>query len=262
LSLFYQPQFEIGSGNICGVEALARWFRADGGSIPPSLFIPMAEQGGMIGALGNWALREGCATAAKWHAVRFPAPICINVSALQICEQFTCEIAAALETSGLLPEQLELEITESVLLHNPDVTLSALAQWKSLGVRIAVDDFGTGNSGMSYLSKLPIDRLKIDRSIVRGIRKDSKESTMARAVVLLGKELGFTVLAEGVETRQQLRTLRELGCQQAQGLLLGHPLPAAEARRLMQGERVPHWPSRDLAAHYWTSRGVEPHRAL
>jgi diguanylate cyclase (GGDEF)-like protein len=239
LSLFYQPQFDISTGEICGVEALARWFLADGEAVPPSVFIALAEKTGLIGALGVWALFEGCSTAASWPEGGTPVPLCINVSAQQIGEPFTCEIAAALQSSGWPPEQLELEITESVLVCNPHLALSCLAQWKRLGVRIAVDDFGTGYSGLSYLSQLPIDRLKLDQSFVRRIAEDSKDSTILGAVIALGRKLGFTVIAEGVETEQQLQTLRELGCQQAQGFLLGHPLPAADTQILLSELRLP-----------------------
>jgi EAL domain-containing protein (putative c-di-GMP-specific phosphodiesterase class I) len=243
LSLFYQPQFDIGNGKICGVEALARWFLADGESIPPAVFVPLAEKTGMIGALGGWVLIEGCRTAASWSAGGARVPLCINVSAQQIGEQFTCEIASALESSGWPPDQLELEITESVLARNPNLAISCLAQWKSLGVRIAVDDFGTGYSGLSYLSQLPIDRLKLDRSFVRGIAKHSKDSTILGAVITLGRELGFTVIAEGVETEEQLRTLRELGCHQAQGFLLGRPLPAFDTQVLLSDRPFPAQPA-------------------
>jgi diguanylate cyclase (GGDEF)-like protein len=233
LSLFYQPQFDIGNGEICGVEALARWFLADGESVAPAVFIALAEKTGLIGALGGWALFEACSTAASWPGGGTRMPLCINVSAQQIGEQFTYEIATALRSSGWPPELLELEITESVLVRNPHLALSCLAQWKSLGVRIAVDDFGTGYSGLSYLSQLPIDRLKLDQSFVRRIAEHSKDSTILGAVIALGRKLGFTVIAEGVETEEQLTTLRELGCQQAQGFLLGHPLPASETQILL-----------------------------
>jgi diguanylate cyclase (GGDEF)-like protein len=239
LCLFYQPQFDIGSGQICGVEALARWFRTDGETIAPSVFIPLAEKTGLIGDLGGWALREGCHAAASWPVNRTPVPLCVNVSAQQIGERFTSEIATALESIALPPEQLELEITESVLVRNPNLALSYLAQWKSLGVRIAVDDFGTGYSGLSYLSQLPFDRLKLDRSFVQGIAPHSKESTILAAVISLGRKLGFTVLAEGVETEEQLRTLRELGCHQAQGFLLARPLAASDTQILLNDRRLP-----------------------
>jgi EAL domain-containing protein (putative c-di-GMP-specific phosphodiesterase class I)/CheY-like chemotaxis protein len=253
LSLCYQPQFDIRSGQVCGVEALARWVRADGDTIPPSVFISLAEQAGLIRLLGAWALREGCKTAAEWLAGGAPTPtVSINVSPRQICEEFTREIALALELSGLPGEHLELEITESVLMINTEMALRCMVQWKSLGVRIALDDFGAGYSNLAYLSKLPIDRLKIDGSLIRGISTTgSRDTTIVRAVISLAVELGITVLAECVETEEQLRILDNLGCQQAQGYLLTPPTSAAEARWLM-GER---WGARAPRAAGWLRRG-------
>jgi diguanylate cyclase (GGDEF)-like protein len=234
LSLYYQPQFEIRSGRVCGVEALARWFRSDGQPVAPAVFIPLAERSGMIGELGIWALRTGCKAAADWTGTATTPPtLCVNVSTQQICESFTAEIEHALAASGLPAGRLELEITESVFIGDADRTLDCLARWKALGVRIAVDDFGTGYSNFSYLSRLPIDRLKMDRSLIHGMALRSKEATIVRAVISLGRELGFTVLAEGVETEEQLGMLAELGCEQAQGYLLSRPTSAAEARVLM-----------------------------
>ncbi len=234
LELHYQPQFEIRTGRLCGVEALARWFPAEGKMISPSVFIPLAEQAGLIDALGQWALRTGCQTAAAWTSAAGMLPtLCVNVSTRQICDEFTSVIADALMTTGLAPERLELEITESVLLADADVALNCLAQWKRLGVRIAVDDFGTGYSSLSYLSRLPVDRLKMDRALIHGMTRQSKDAAIVRAVISLGRELGFAVLAEGVETEEQLGMLDSLGCQQAQGYLLTPPIPAAEARTLM-----------------------------
>jgi diguanylate cyclase (GGDEF)-like protein len=234
LVLHYQPQFEIRSGRLCGVEALARWFPPEGKMISPAVFIPLAEQAGLIDALGRWALRSGCTTAAAWTSAAGILPtLCVNVSTQQICDDFTSVIADALTTTGLAPERLELEITESVLLTDADAALSCLAQWKRLGVRIAVDDFGTGYSSLSYLSRLPVDRLKMDRALIHSMTAQTKDATIVRAVISLGRELGFTVLAEGVETEEQLGMLDSLGCQQAQGYLLTPPVPAAEARTLM-----------------------------
>jgi diguanylate cyclase len=234
LALHYQPQFEIRTGRLCGVEALARWYPATGQVISPEIFIPLAEQAGLIDALGAWALRAGCKAAAEWTSGGGIVPtLCVNVSTQQICEQFTSVIAHALSSTGLSPDRLELEITESVLLADANDALSCLAQWKRLGVRIAVDDFGTGYSSLSYLSRLPVDRLKVDRALIHGMTAQAKDAAIVRAVISLGRELGFTVLAEGVETEEQLDMLDSLGCQQAQGYLLGPPIPAAEARTVM-----------------------------
>jgi diguanylate cyclase (GGDEF)-like protein len=236
LTLHFQPQFELRSGRVCGVETLTRWFRADGEVIPPSVFIPLAEQSGLINALGTWALGASCRSVMEWAGFgKRPPTVCVNVSTQQIGTEFTHVIADALESSGLPPERLELEITESVLIGNTDATLACLAQWKRLGVRIAVDDFGTGYSSLSYLSRLPVDRLKMDKSLIHGMTLESKESTIVRAVISLGRELGFTVLAEGVETEDQLAMLDALGCQEVQGYLLAAPTCAAETRLLIEG---------------------------
>jgi EAL domain-containing protein (putative c-di-GMP-specific phosphodiesterase class I) len=234
LTLNYQPQYDILTGRVCGVEALARWNRAAGDSIAPAVFIALAERAGLIRLLGAWALRNGCKTAAQWLRIGIPTPtISINVSPRQICGQFTAEIARALELSGLPGERLELEITENVLLANTDMALKCMAQWKRLGVRVALDDFGAGYSNLTYLSKLPIDRLKIDGSLIRGMIRGSRDATIVRTVISLAVDLGITVLAECVETEEQFAMLDEFGCQQAQGYLFAPPASAAAARWLM-----------------------------
>jgi EAL domain-containing protein (putative c-di-GMP-specific phosphodiesterase class I) len=234
LSLSYQPQYDIRTGRVCGVEALARLIRGAGDSIAPTVFIALAERAGLICLLGEWALRNGCKTAAQWLAAGVPTPtISINVSPRQICGQFTAEIARALELSGLPGECLELEITENVLLSNTEMALKCMAQWKRLGVRIALDDFGAGYSNLAYLSKLPIDRLKIDGSLIRTMTGGSPDTAIVRTVIALAVNLGITVLAECVETEEQLAMLDEFGCQQAQGYLLTPPASAVHARALM-----------------------------
>lgn len=244
LSLFYQPQFDICSGKVCGVEALARWFRG-GTPIAPSVFIPLAEHTGVIGELGSWALRTGCKMLAEWRRGLGHQPtLSINVSTLQIRESFTDEIFQALRSNGLAGEQLELEITESILLEQADPVLTCLRQWKGLGVRIALDDFGSGYSNLGYLARLPIDRLKLDGSLIRGMTSESKGTTIVKAMIALGRDLGITVLAEGVESEEQLSMLARLGCQQAQGYLMTPPVPADAARSIMRkrwGARaIPH----------------------
>jgi EAL domain-containing protein (putative c-di-GMP-specific phosphodiesterase class I) len=238
LTLHYQPQFDLRSGRVCGVEALARWFTSEGKWVAPSVFIPIAEQTGLIAELGVWTLRAACRAAMEWPATEQEAPrLCVNVSTRQICPAFTEYIAAVLEDSALPAERLELEITESVLLGDVDRTLNCLAQWKRLGVSIAIDDFGSGYSNLGDLAQLPVDRLKIDNSMIRGMTHDSRDAAMVRSVISLSHELGFTALAEGVETLEQLAMLEDLGCPQAQGYLLGRPEPAPEA--LFAGKRRP-----------------------
>jgi len=257
LELYYQPQYDIRSGQACGAEALARWFPTGGVSIAPSEFIPLAERSGLIDSLGGWALRTATMAAAQWLDDTSRAPsVCVNVSPLQICERFTTDIAQALEKSGLPPDRLELEITESVLVTNIDLALKCLTQWKALGVRIALDDFGTGYSSLSYLARLPLDRLKIDGSLIRGMTTGSRDTIIVRAVISLCREFGFTTLAESVETDVQFAMLDDLGCEQVQGYLLARPAPLAQARALMRrcwGARLDaDDPPGDLRAAYFT----------
>lgn len=234
MRLHFQPQFDVRTGQVCGVEALTRWYREDGSSISPATFIPLAEQSGLIEALGEWALQAGCGVAAHWKGHDGVAPtVSVNVSIQQISERFTSVLAEAIRLTGLPAGRLELEITESVLISNPSQVLDCLAEWKRLGVRVAVDDFGTGYSSLSYLSRLPVDRLKIDKSLVQGMMVEPKDSAIVRAVISLGRELGFTVIAEGVETEEQLAALEALGCEQAQGFLFAAPADAPNAEALM-----------------------------
>lgn len=235
LSLHYQPQFDIRTGNVCGLEALARWVPAQGMQIPPSIFIPLAEQMGLIDELGAWALEEACVAAGSWQCGSGSIPIMgVNVSTKQITSEFAVVLMRAIERGNLPAERVELEITESILLDDSGTALECLAQWKRLGVRIALDDFGAGYCNLSYLSRLPVDRLKVDASLIRTMTTEPKVVTVVSSVISLGRELGCEVLAEGVETAEQLQMLRELGCQQAQGFLLGYPVCASETATLVR----------------------------
>ncbi len=231
LSVQYQPQYELKTGRGCGVEALARWVLSTGEIIPPSVFIPVAERAGMIRELGAWVLQSACEAAVGWYGrPRTLETLSVNVSALQIDRDFCSVIGRTLKRYGFPANQLELEITESALIANTDLTIEYLQDWKRLGVRIAVDDFGTGYSSLSYLSRLPIDRLKLDQSLVHMMTQNSKSAAVMRSVVLLGAELGIDVIAEGVETEVQFQMLADLGCPRVQGYLLGRPMPASQAR--------------------------------
>ena len=235
LTLNFQPQFNIRSGRLCGMEALARWHPKGRPAVPPAVFIPIAEHAGLIGALGAWALEEACVATRNWPGRDVELPVMgVNVSVQQISSDFTRTLARTLATGRVAPERLELEITESVLISDTDLALDCLAQWKRLGVRIAIDDFGAGYSSLSYLSRLPVDRLKLDASLIRNMTTVPKDAAIVRSVVSLGRELGFEVLAEGVETGEQLDMLRSIGCAQAQGFLLGRPSSAQEIRTLLR----------------------------
>jgi EAL domain-containing protein (putative c-di-GMP-specific phosphodiesterase class I) len=239
LSLHYQPAYDLADGRLCGMEALARWQRPGIADIEPSVFIPLAENTGLIKSLGRWALQSACRQAAIWFQEGLSVPsIAVNVSARQIHEDFTNEIAAVLNATGLPARCLELEITESLLAGDIEETARCLAQWKALGVRIALDDFGTGYCSLSYLVRLPIDRLKIDGSLIRAAPRDPKDLIVVRSIIALARELRVTVLAEGVETAEQFELLRQLGCQQAQGFLLQRPAGVNEARGLIESAQL------------------------
>ena len=241
LCLYYQPQYRTLDGKPCGVEALARWFPSNGPPIAPNVFIKQAEQAGLISDLGHWVLKEACETAMNWRQPGEEPPIlCVNVSPHQICPGFFGILAQVLESTRYPASRLELEITEGILIENPELALQQLAQWKQLGVRIALDDFGTGYSSLSYLSRLPVDRLKIDRSLVQRVITDSKTAAIVRALISLGADLGFAVLAEGVETEAQFELLLRMGCNQMQGYLLTRPVPACQVEAFLKrrwGER-------------------------
>jgi EAL domain-containing protein (putative c-di-GMP-specific phosphodiesterase class I) len=249
LRVEFQPQFDLGSGRGCGVEALARWARSTGEIIAPSVFIRLAERAGMIHTLGAWVLQSACATASSWCSrAAQPTTLSVNVSALQIDEKFCAVIEQTLKESGFPAKQLELEITESALIANLALSIDCLKAWKQLGVRIAMDDFGTGYSSLSSLSRLPVDRLKLDRSLVHRITLDSKGAAVIRLIVSLGAELDMGVIAEGVETEEQLQMLTDLGCPQAQGYLLGRPMTAEQVQVALSKA----WGNRPLPTQRWS----------
>jgi EAL domain-containing protein (putative c-di-GMP-specific phosphodiesterase class I) len=230
LSLHYQTQYSLDTGDPCGVEALARWFRPGGKAVSPAVFIPLAEQTGLIDSLGIWVLQMACKTVLGWHMPGEEPPLlCVNVSALQLSVGFPSIVARVLEATRFPAGRLELEITESALMRDISAGRDCLLQLRQLGVRIAVDDFGTGYSSLSYLSTLPVNRLKIDQSLTHGMIADTRTAAIVGTIIALGQQLGLEVLAEGVETEQQRQALRDAGCLQAQGYLLGRPMPARRA---------------------------------
>jgi diguanylate cyclase (GGDEF)-like protein len=228
--LHYQPILDINDGQIHGSEALVRWFHPERGMIPPGAFIPLAEETGLIVPLGDWVLHEACRETAQWPGNPI---IAVNVSGCQFTAQgFETRVIAALTASGLDPARLELEITESVLINNEDAVLKCLARLRSLGVKIALDDFGTGYSSLSYLRRFRFDRIKIDRSFVKEITSPSA-AAIIRAVAGLAAEMGIKVTAEGIETPEQLRLVRDYGCTHAQGFLFSRPAEAAHIHALL-----------------------------
>jgi EAL domain-containing protein (putative c-di-GMP-specific phosphodiesterase class I) len=227
--LHYQPRFDLRSRSVVGAEALIRW-KAPQGLVSPARFIPVAEETGLIEPIGEWVLQTACLQARAWRergAGKFQ--VSVNVSPRQFGNRRLPEIVdAILRRTGVEPETIELEITESCLVNEPErfiVTLNAL---KELGVRLAIDDFGVGYSSMAYLKAFPVDRLKVDRTFVEGLATSEKDRSILRAIVSLGHNLGMRVLAEGVETAEQHYFLRDVGCDEVQGYFFGMPLPAAE----------------------------------
>ncbi len=228
LRVAYQPISATGSGNVRGAEALLRWPQPDGSFISPDEFIPIAEESGLILRAGEFVLDEACRQLKEWHEHGLQLPrICVNVARAQLNSVgFAPYVAGVISKHGLKPSQLELEISErGVLSGNADV-LRQLHELKELGVRLSIDDFGTGDSALSYLKDLPVDVVKIDRSYVAGMASDKRDEAIATAVATLGKRLDLDVIAEGVETREQLDTVAEMGCTEFQGYLVSEPVPA------------------------------------
>jgi diguanylate cyclase (GGDEF)-like protein len=238
LYLVYQPMLELDSERVVGVEALLRWRHPAHGLIRPDVFIPIAEENGTIVPLGRWVLREACTQAAGWRARGHPLNISVNVSAHQLQRpEFVEEVRAALRDSALTATALTLEITETVLMHSPEVTARLLAELKALGVRIAVDDFGTGYSSLAYLRQFPVDSLKIDRTFVTGLAQSSEARALTRTLIQLGKALGLQTLAEGVEQRDQVHELQREGCDLVQGFLFSRPLAQDALEAFLQERR-------------------------
>jgi|GEM_PF-1406592 len=235
LFLYYQPQVDIQTGKVYGVEALLRWNHPEHGMISPDRFIPVAEQTGLIRPLGQWVLESACRQVKQWIEAGYPAlNIAVNVSGSQFLHPgFMEQVEQTLDEVGLDASLLELEITESVLMADPQGTARFLARLKELKVQIAIDDFGTGYSSLSYLMNFPIDRLKIDKSFIRKISGGTEMAIIADAVVALGHSLGLRVLAEGVETVTELEYLRRLGCDEAQGYYFARPMPAGDVMRFL-----------------------------
>jgi diguanylate cyclase (GGDEF)-like protein len=235
-SLQYQPQFDVRTGDISGIEALLRWTNAELGAVSPTEFIPVAEETGLILAIGKWALRSACEQARAWLAEGLPVRrMAVNVSGRQFAlAEYPEEVRAILQETGLDPAVLELEITESVVMADEVWAEKAINQLKQLGISLAIDDFGTGYSSFGRLRNFPVDRLKIDRSFVTSITEHSDDRAIAAAIIAMSRSLRINVTAEGVENFPQLTFLQEQECQDAQGFLLSRPLQADAARELLR----------------------------
>ena len=228
--LAYQPQVDLRAGKLVGVEALLRWNHPTKGLIPPDRFIPVAEEGGLINAIGAWVLNKACAQNRLWQDMGFtPFPVSINISGHQFKRRDLVEtVEQALEVSGLEPHLLELELTESVLMENAEITIENLTDLKIRGVKLSIDDFGTGYSSLSYLKHFPIDRIKIDRSFVHDITNNADDAAIVETIIAMAHNLDLGVIAEGVETRDQLEFLRARHCFEMQGFYFSPPLPEEE----------------------------------
>jgi diguanylate cyclase (GGDEF)-like protein len=240
LCAFYQPQVEIKSGRITGAEALLRWKHPEFGMIQPAQFIPIAEDTGLIIPIGEWVLRTACHEARNCQNSEKTFVVSVNLSASQFKQHNLVSIVkSALKDAKLPPELLELEITESMSMKNPEDTLAVLRKLKDLGVRIAIDDFGTGYSSLSYLKRFPIDTLKIDRSFLIDIPENSRDAEIVKAIVAMAHSLSLTVVAEGVEAEPQARYLLDIGCETIQGYLFSPPVPLTEFEKLYRNFSAP-----------------------
>jgi predicted signal transduction protein with EAL and GGDEF domain len=238
LDVYYQPCLSLQSNEITGCEALVRWRHPERGMVSPAEFIPIAEETGLVNQLGEWVLTTACREAASWPS---DIKLAVNVSPVQFKSgTLALKIMAALAASGLSASRLELEITEAVLIRDDETALAILHQLRAIGVRIALDDFGTGYSSLSYLQRFPFDKIKIDRCFVNDIGEPGGSSSIVQAVVNIAAARNMTTTAEGVETEEQQRLLRMLGCSQMQGYLFSPAKPAAELKQLFSAhhERV------------------------
>ena len=237
LTLVYQPQVALADGRLCGFELLMRWNSPQYGEIKPDDFIPIAESSGMVVPIGLWALEQACIQLRQWHQAyprKVPLTLGVNVSMRQLVHSsFIGEVAQILQRTGVTPEFIELELTESSAMANPQQTIENLGRLKSLGLRLALDDFGTGYSSLAYLQKLPIDVLKIDRAFARGLGQESNDAGIVQLILTLAQLLELDTIAEGVETAEQVAALRRMGCHMGQGYFFSAGVPAAQAEHLL-----------------------------
>ncbi|MBT8440343.1 MAG: EAL domain-containing protein, partial [Gammaproteobacteria bacterium] len=240
MKLYYQPQISAATGKITGAEALLRWEQAELGMISPADFIPLAEDTGMILDIGDWVLRQACLDNAAWQDAGYPSiRVAINLSGLQFIQKdLHFKVQQALETAGLDPQYLELEITESIIMRNIDETISTLQSFRNMNLGISVDDFGTGYSSLSYLKKFPLETLKIDRSFVTDIPDDNDDVKITSAILAMARSLNLKVVGEGVETQAQAAFLRQHHCDLLQGYLYSKPLPKNEFEQLLASEKT------------------------
>jgi diguanylate cyclase (GGDEF)-like protein len=249
--LAYQPTIDLSDMSPTGVEALIRWKHPVRGIVQPDDFIPLLEETGLITEVGKWVLDQACAQGATWRAAGYPIGMAVNVSGRQLdSDQLVADVEEALAVSGLDPEALTIEITETTLMRNVEETARRLAEVKALGVRIAIDDFGTGYSSIAHLQRFPVDALKIDRSFITGMRDNLEGETLIQTLVQLGKALSIETFAEGIEQQQELSVLRDQDCDSGQGFLFARPLDVADTEKFLH----------DWAKHATPALAHVPHR--
>jgi diguanylate cyclase (GGDEF)-like protein len=241
IEIFYQPKIGFGNGRVSGVEALIRWRHPQLGLLLPDKFVPLAEEIGVIIPIGYWTLRRVCERARLWQEMGMPLPVAVNLSASQFHErELVSELAAILKSTGVAPNTIELEITESSVMRDPDGAGQIMDALHAMGVRISIDDFGTGHSSLGYLKRFPIDRLKVDRSFVRDLPHNGDDVAITRAVIAMAHSLRMTVVAEGVESKDQFDLLRDEGCDEFQGYYCRPPLEEGDLMRFLTEERAHH----------------------
>jgi EAL domain-containing protein (putative c-di-GMP-specific phosphodiesterase class I) len=233
--LFFQPQMDSASGRICGAEALIRWNHPETGRISPTEFIPVAEETGLIIPIGEWVLRTTCRKIAAWRQQGMqPFPVAINLSLRQLLQPNFAQLVTSMMTEySLLPNELELEFTESIMLSEAQIALDFMIDMRNLGIRLSIDDFGTGYSSLSFLNKMPVHKLKIDQSFIREIQTDQNDGAIVRSIIDLGHHFNLSVIAEGVETPEQMDYVKSLGCDEIQGYLFSRPLPDDEFEKFV-----------------------------
>ncbi|TCN76968.1 bifunctional diguanylate cyclase/phosphodiesterase [Shewanella fodinae] len=234
--LFYQPQLDINSGRLVGAEALIRWFHPELGMVSPAHFIPVAEASGLIVAIGDWVLQEACREVARWRDAGMPNPVvAVNLSALQFARgNIEQAVSNAVADAGILPQMLELELTESIMIRNTERVLATVKRLKQKGFVFTIDDFGTGYSSLQYLKRFEVDKLKIDQSFVRDIIDDEDDAAIVRAIVQIAKGLGLKTIAEGVETTEIMALLQQYQCDEVQGYYLARPMSASQFMTYLQ----------------------------
>jgi len=227
-TLFYQPKYDLATRRATGAEALLRWKHPERGLVSPAEFIPVLEETGLIVPVGDWVLQRACRDLKAWEAAGYAVvPIAVNLSARQFRNQtLDAHIKALVESAGVDPRLIELEITESQVMQEPDHAIRVMRALCDAGMRVAMDDFGTGYSSLAYLRRFPLSALKIDRSFVKDMTSEQSDATIVRTIIEMARSLGFTVVAEGVETEAQAKFLHLLRCEQAQGFFFAKPMPA------------------------------------